>query len=336
MKAVLTKGNGDADVLYVDHSVPVPEIKAGEILVRVHAFGINRMDITQRQGNYPPPPGCSDILGVEFAGIIEKSSEESLKEGFKAGDKVFGLAGGGCYAEFVATSSRQTFHLPDEISFEQAAGIPEVWLTAYQVVKFVGKFREGMTILFHGGTSGVGLAVVQLAQLLGAKQIFATVGSDSKKDFLTSKVRLEGVNTLIIPINYKKENFAQVVKHHCPQGVDLVIDPIGKSHFNNNITAVGLDGRIVVMGALSGSVVDNVSIRDILVKRIHIVGTTLRTRSLEYKRHLRDEVERVVVRNAVKGKLNLFIEKVFQMSEIAKAHKLLESNTTMGKVIVTV
>lgn len=338
MKAVLVKQPGDSDQLYVSSNVAVPKIKDGQLLVRVSSFGINRMDIIQRKGNYPIPPTASEILGVEYAGVVDKVSYEALSQGFNVGDKVFGLASGGCYAEYVAVNVSETFHLAPDMSFEEAAGIPEVWMTAYQVLLLVGNFKKGNSVLFHGGASGVGLAVNQLAQLYGASMIFVTVGSDAKKEFISTQVHIDGEDgrVPVIPINYKTENFVEVVRKYSPRGIDVVIDPIGSPHFNDNIEIAAIDGFIVNMGVLGGSMVEQLSVKMILHKRLHIVGTTLRSRQPDYKQYLRDQVQSNVIPKIREHKLKLFTERIFNMKDIAQAHKLMESNSTMGKIIVDI
>lgn len=338
MRAIAIKdGKGPADALYIDENVETPKPAQGQILVKVNAFGLNRMDLNQRVGNYPPPPGASTILGVEFAGTVAELGPGTENAGFKLKDRVFGLIPGGAYAEYVVASPMTLMHTPDKMDDVTAAGIPEVWFTASQVLKFVGNIEKGESVLFHAGTSSVGIAAVQIAQLCGAKRVFATVGSDEKKEFIKNKLVLPGTNPDdIIPINYRTEDFVQATQKVDSNGVDLIIDPVGQSYFQRDLAAVAKDGKVVLMGFMSGPVVENANLAPILGKRITVRGTNLRARTLEYQKDIRDFVEGELLPKILSKELSHFTEKVFTFDQVADAHKLLESNKTMGKVIVTI
>lgn len=205
MRAVGVKdGKGPAANLFIEDSVQKPVAQESNVLVKVHAFGLNRMDIMQREGKYPVPPQAGPILGVEFSGIVESVGDQVSD--FKAGDKVFGLAYGGAYAEYIVNPSRMCIHMPEEISFEQAAGLPEVWFTAIQALYLVGGLQAntGERVLIHAGASGVGLAAIQLAKAAGCKHIFATASSEKKLDLC----RQAGATRAI---NYKKQKFNEVL-----------------------------------------------------------------------------------------------------------------------------
>jgi putative PIG3 family NAD(P)H quinone oxidoreductase len=328
MKSISIKNEtGPAENLYVDTTVPVPELKVDEALVHIKAFGLNRMDLMQREGHYPLPPGCSPILGVEFSGVIEKLHSQHGSN-FAVGDEVFGLVSGGAYAEYVAAPTKTLIHLPKGLSHIEAAGIPEVWFTATQVLKFVGGIKEGDSVLFHAGASSVGLAAIQIAQLLGARKVYATISSPEKKTLVES---LGAVG-----INYNNEDFVQEIKRMEPDGVDLIIDPVGPAYLQRDLDALARDGTIVEMGLLSGNVADKVDVRTIMVKRAKIVGTTLRSRTLDYQGELRDYIEQKLLPLIVGEDFKLFVEKVFPMEQIIDAHNLLASNKTMGKLIATI
>jgi putative PIG3 family NAD(P)H quinone oxidoreductase len=328
MKCISIKnGSGPAEDMYVDSSLAAPELQAGEALVRVKAFGLNRMDLLQRIGQYPLPPGCSPILGVEFSGVIEKIHAKDSSN-FTVGDKVFGLVSGGAYAEYVAAPTKTLLHLPKDLSYVEAAAIPEVWFTAAQVLKFVGGIKKGDSVLFHAGASSVGLAAIQIAQFMGARRVYATVGSPEKKTFIE---KLGAVG-----IDYKTEDFVQVIKRLEPNGIDLIIDPVGQSYFVRNLEAVARDGTIVLMGGMSGTVVEKLDLRLIMGKRAKVVGTTLRSRTLDYQGEIRDYIEQVLLPKILNKEFKLFVEKVFSMDGIVDAHNLMASNKTMGKLIVTV
>jgi len=333
MKAVgIKNGKGGIDALYIDDSAEKPTPSNGQVLVRVRAFGLNRMDLYQREGHYPVPPQAPKTLGVEFAGTVADANGSTE---FKVGERVYGLVPGGAYAEYVAASVNTLSHLPDELTFVQGAGIPEVWYTASQLIHFVGGLEKNGTVLFHAGSSGVGIAALQIAQVLGAKRIFATVGSDDKKDFLKTLV-LKGLpGDTIVPINYHSEDFAEVIKQHNTQ-VDLVADPVGQSYFKQNVEITATDGTIVLFGFMSGSVVDQVDFGPIQHKRISIVGTALRSRSPQYQQRIRDFINETFIPKFISKECKLLVDSEFDISEIAEAHKLLESNKTMGKIIVRI
>ncbi|CDH53247.1 quinone oxidoreductase [Lichtheimia corymbifera JMRC:FSU:9682] len=330
MRAVLVKQPGDAQQLYIGE-YPTPTPNDTQLLVKVKCFCLNRMDIVQRQGNYPPPPGASPILGVEVSGIVESVGKNVTK--FKPGDAVFGLMGGGGYAEYAVLDEALALHKPDAITFEQAAAIPETWFTAYQALFFVAGLEKGQDILIHAGASGVGIAAIQLAKNAGAKRIFITAGSDEKVAFCENLGATKG-------INYKKQDWAEeVAKETSNRGVDVIIDFVGKDYFEKNIATLAVDGRMVLLAFLSGPVIEKVNIGPMLRKRLRVEGSALRSRSLEYQSRLRDALAQHVIDEHFAKSSNdykLFIEKEFDWKDIIDAHLLMESNKTMGKIVVKV
>ncbi|CDS14466.1 hypothetical protein LRAMOSA06635 [Lichtheimia ramosa] len=330
MRAVLVKQPGDANQLYIGE-YPTPTPKDSQILVKVKCFCLNRMDIVQRQGFYPPPPGASPILGVEVSGIVESVGKNVTK--FKVGDAVFGLMGGGGYAEYAVLEEATALHKPDAITFEEAAAIPETWFTAYQALFFVAGLEKGQDVLIHAGASGVGIAAIQLAKNAGAKRIFITAGSDDKVAFCEKLGATKG-------INYKKQDWAEeIAKETSNRGVDVIVDFVGKDYFEKNIDTLAIDGRMVILAYLSGGVVEKVNIVPLLKKRLRIEGSALRSRSLEYQSRLRDELAKHVIDEHFAKSSNdykLFIEKEFDWKDIKDAHLLMESNKTMGKIVVKV
>ena len=297
--------------------------------MKIKAFGLNRMDLIQREGHYPLPPQAPLTLGVEFSGIIE-----SLGGGdhgaFKQGDAVFGLAYGGAYAEYIAVSTKMLLHKPDELSWEQAAGIPETWITATQALHFVGQFSKGQSVLWHAGASGVSIAGIQLSKKAGASAVFATAGSFEKTEFITKELGADAA------FNYKREDWAQeIIDRTEGKGVNMIIDFIGANYVQNNLKSIARDGHMVSLGMMSGSVLNGVDVGQIVYKRVRWEGSTLRSRDEIYQGKLRDKLEEYVPL-FVKGELKIFIDKVFKMEEIQEAHKLMEANTTTGKIICTV
>ncbi|KAG1049081.1 hypothetical protein G6F43_008571 [Rhizopus delemar] len=348
MRAVLVKQPGDSSQLTLgEYETPVP--KATEILVKVKCFALNRMDIVQREGKYPVPPGGSPILGVEVSGTVEAIGEKGMclhdklaafsnmsfyiVSQFKLGDEVFGLMPGGGYAEFAVIEESLAMHKPEKLSFEEAAAIPETWFTAYQALFFVGQLQKGEDVLIHAGASGVGIAAIQLAKDAGAKNVYVTVGSDEKVKFCESLGATKG-------INYKTQKWGdEIQKLTDKKGVHLIIDVIGKDYWEQNMQSVAVDGRMVILAFMSGPVVDGVNLGMILRKRITILGSNLRARTVEYQQRLRNEIYNNAVLNHFAkgdGKLKLFVDKVFKWDDIIEAHKYLESNQSMGKIVVQV
>ncbi|KAG0750296.1 hypothetical protein G6F16_001932 [Rhizopus arrhizus] len=330
MRAVLVKQPGDSSQLTLgEYETPVP--KATEILVKVKCFALNRMDIVQREGKYPVPPGGSPLLGVEVSGTVEAIGENVSQ--FKLGDEVFGLMPGGGYAEYAVIHESLAMHKPEKLSFEEAAAIPETWFTAYQALFFVGQLQKGEDVLIHAGASGVGIAAIQLAKDAGAKNVYVTVGSDEKVKFCESLGATKG-------INYKTQKWGdEIQKLTDKKGVDLIIDVIGKNYWEQNMESVAVDGRMVILAFMSGPVVDSVNLGTILRKRITILGSNLRARTVEYQQKLRNEIYNNAVLNHFAkgdGKLKLFVDKVFKWDDIIEAHKYLESNQSMGKIVVQV
>ncbi|KAI9321509.1 hypothetical protein BX666DRAFT_1902949 [Dichotomocladium elegans] len=289
------------------------------------------MDILQRQGTYPPPPGASEILGVEVSGIVESIGKNVTK--FKAGDAVFGLMGGGGYAEYAVMEEGLAMPKPANLSFEQAAAIPETWFTAYQALFFVGNLQTGEDVLIHAGASGVGIAAIQLAKNAGAKRIFITAGTDEKVAFCKSLGATHG-------INYKTQDWADIIaKETHGKGVNLIIDFIGKDYFEKNLATLSIDARMVILAFLSGPVLEKVNIGPILRKRLRIEGSALRSRPLDYQIRLRDALYKNVVEEHFAkstGGYKLFIEEEFDWADISAAHRKMESNATMGKLVVKV
>ncbi|GAA6015106.1 hypothetical protein JCM11491_001665 [Sporobolomyces phaffii] len=334
MKAILVKdGKSDsADGLYLgEYDKPTLQQGDGKVIVKVKAFGLNRMDIMQRQGKYPLPHGTTPILGVEFSGTIEDAGETD----YKAGDEVFGLAIGGAYAEYIATPASMLTKKPEHVSWVQAAAVPENWLTAFQALFTISELKAGQTALIHAGASGVGLAAIQLAKAYGAELVIATAGTDEKVKF----VEQHGAKG----INYKTQNFAdEVLKLTDNKGVDVLIDFIGASYWEKNLKSLGRDGRMVLLGLMGGAKTETpLDLSQILFKRLRIEGTTLRSRSLEYQgKLLQDFSKEALGKVFAKAKgdegLDLVIHKVFDWSEIQAAHTEMEQAKNIGKIICTI
>ena len=252
--------------------INIPDISKDEVLIKVKSAGVNRPDIIQRQGNYPAPPGHSKILGLEVSGIIEKVGNNVKK--FLVGDKVGALVNGGGYAEFCKANESLVFHIPKNITFNEAACIPECFFTAWSNIVMRGEIKKKQKILIHGGTSGVGIASIQIAKLFDS-YIITTVGNKEKVSFCKKL----GVDKTI---NYKESNFFEEIKNSKISSVDLVLDFIGGDYINKNINLLNNDGRLVNIGFQNGSKAE-INLMKIMLKRLTITGSTLRIRDNSFK-----------------------------------------------------
>ncbi|RFU27942.1 hypothetical protein B7463_g8396, partial [Scytalidium lignicola] len=323
-------GAGDADALFISSDLEKPKAANGQAVVKIKAFGLNRMDLIQREGHYAVPPEGGKILGVEFSGTIESLAEGS-KENFKVGDEVFGLAYGGAYAEYIAVNTHMLLHKPKYLSWEQAAGIPETWITAIQAMYLVGEFAPGKSILWHAGASSVSISGIQLSKVGGASEIYITAGSQEKIDFCVKQ--LGATNGF----NYKAQNWSEeILKATNNKGVDVIIDYIGADYFQQNLDAAARDGHVVSLALLGGKTLPaGVDISAFLRKRMRYEGSSLRSRDQIYQGKLRDRLEEYLPKFE-DGTFKVFIEKVFPWEKVVDAHKLMEKNTTKGKIICTI
>ncbi len=324
MKAVIVRQPGGVEQLSIGE-YPKPQPHSDELLVRVHATALNRADIMQREGRYPPPQGASPLLGLEMAGVVEAVGPNC--SGWKVGDRVCALLPGGGYAEYVTVPAKMAIPMPTTLSFSEAAAIPEVFLTAYQALFWIGKLRGGEKVLIHAGASGVGTAGIQMANMVGATPMI-TAGSAAKLDYclkLGAKVA----------INYKDGEFAGHILNETHQkGVDLIIDPIGAAYWEQNITCMAIDGRLVLLATMGGASVDEVSLRKILIKRLRIQGSTLRAREQAYKVALTQEFVARVLPALEEGRIKPVIDTVMSWEDVAEAHYRMENNENIGKIVL--
>ncbi len=330
MRAVdIKNGKGGIDAMFINDESPVPKPSGTQALVKVKAFGLNRMDLLQREGRYPLPPQAPKTLGVEFSGTIE-SFGSNPEHGFNIGDEVFGLAYGGAYAEYIAVSTHMLVHKPKELSWEEAAGIPETWITASQALYVVGSFKPGMKVLWHAGASSVSIAGIQLAKADGAKAVYVTASSQDKIDFCKSIGATEG-------FTYTEGDWAKKLLEYDSKGVDLIVDFVGASYFDQNLEAAARDAHIVNLGFLGGTKLpEGIDIGRFLFKRVRFEGSSLRSRDEDYQGKLRNMLVEHALPRFIDGRFKVFVEKIFKMDDIQEAHKLLESNKTKGKLICTV
>ncbi|KAK1924033.1 hypothetical protein DB88DRAFT_488907 [Papiliotrema laurentii] len=330
MRCILIKdGKGPAENLYLgEEETPLP--KQGEVQVKIKTFGLNRMDLLQREGQYPLPPQASKtIMGVEFAGVVTKLGEGASK--FKEGDEVFGLAFGGAYAEYIISPEQMLLHKPKSLGWAEAGGIPENWMTAYQALFLEGGLQKGQNVLIHAGASGVGVAAIQLALHVGqANKVFTTCGTDEKVEFLK---RLGGGDERLIPINYRTQQFEEEIKKH-EDGVDLIVDFIGKNYFTPNLNSLRRDGTLVFLAMMSGPKLPaDTNIIQILFKRLTLKGSTLRSRTTEYQADLLQRFEKHALGLITEGKMKVEIHEVFPWDKVIEAQKEMEANKNSGKIV---
>lgn len=314
-------GKGPAEALKPAR-VATPAPGPGEILIRVEAAGVNRPDLLQRQGMYPPPPGSPDTLGLEVAGEVAALGDGAGR--WTVGDKVCALLGGGGYAEYARVDARHALPIPAGLTMLEAAALPETVFTVYANVFEHGGLKAGETFLVHGATSGIGVMAIQMARAAGARVIATGRGADKAET-----ARTLGAD---IAVDTRTEDFAAVAK--AAGGVDVVLDMVAGDYFAKNLEALNTGGRIVHIAALGGGVVQ-LPIFAIMQKRAVITGSTLRPRSADEKARLTREVERVVWPWVEAGKVKQRIDAAFPLAEAARAHAHLEQGEHVGKVMLT-
>jgi putative PIG3 family NAD(P)H quinone oxidoreductase len=296
-----------------------------EVLVNVKATAINRADLAQARGNYPPPPGASEILGLEMAGVIQELGDEV--DGWRIGDRVCALLPGGGYAEKAAVPHKMLLRLPDEWSFAEGAAIPEVWYTAYVNLFMEGSLETGETVLIHAGGSGVGTAAIQLVKAIGAR-VFVTAGTAAK----LARCRELGAE---LAINYKETDFlTEVMAATKDRGVDLILDPVGGTYLARNVNALRPFGRLVNIGLLGGAQ-GKMNVAHLLRKRLRIIGSTLRTRPVSEKIEITRQFEQRFWPALLSGELQPIIDSVFAIEDAQAAHEYVLQNRNTGKVILS-
>ena len=324
MTAIGIREPGGPEVL-VPTSRPVPEPGAGEVLVKLAAAGVNRPDVLQRQGGYPPPPGASDIPGLEIAGSVV-----ALGAGvgdLAIGDQVTALVTGGGYAEYCTAPAPQCLPIPDGLSPIEAACLPETFFTVWTNVFDRGGLRAGEAFLVHGGSSGIGTTAIQMAKAFGAR-VFATAGS-AEKCRACEKLGAERA------IDYREEDFVQVVKEATgKKGVDVILDMVGGDYVQRNISALAPDGRLCYIAFLGGSKAE-VDFLPMMLKRITISGSTLRARSVDFKAAIAHSLRDQVWPRIAAGEIEPVVHATFPLNEAAEAHRLMESSAHIGKIALT-
>jgi NADPH:quinone reductase len=326
MNHIHMNGAGGPEVMTLGTG-PVPEPKPDEVLIRVMAAGVNRPDVAQRQGSYPPPPGASPILGLEVAGEVAAAGPEAGP--WKIGDRVCALTNGGGYAEFCAAPAPQCLPWPTGYDAVRAAALPETAFTVWANLFQAGRLAAGEKALIHGGTSGIGVTAIQLAKEFGAT-VYVTAGSEEK---CAAAVKLGAAAA----INYKAQDFAEEIRRlTAGRGVDVILDMVGGPYAQRNVRSLGMDGRLVLIAFLGGSKAENFDFTQVMVKRLTITGSTMRPRTTAQKGAIAAELRTKVWPVLDAGRCGPVIHGVFPLGRAAEAHRLMESSAHIGKIVMTV
>lgn len=325
MKAIEISRPGPPDVLQLCDK-PLPTLSPGEVMIKVHAAGVNRPDVLQRLGHYPVPPGASELPGLEVAGeIIDGDLNGS---GFKKGDMVCALVQGGGYAEYCAAPVRQCLPIPKGVSVEEAASLPETFFTVWSNVFDRAGLAGNDTLLVQGGTSGIGVTAIQMATALGHR-VFATAGTDEKCRACESLGAVRG-------INYRSEDFVEVVKAQTSgKGVDVILDMVAGAYVPREVDCLADDGRLSIIALLGGAKA-TIDVGQVLRRRLTITGSTLRPRSVEFKAAIAQRLHEHVWPLLDCGKIKPVLHSAFPLADAAQAHALMESGAHIGKIVLTV
>src|SRR4051812_7385302 len=323
MRAVLAEGSGGPEVLVV-RELPDPEPGPGEVVLQVAAAGLNRADLLQRQGYYPPPPGASDVLGMECSGTVAAVGPDV--DGWAVGDRACALLSAGAYATHVAVPAGQLLPVPDGVDLVEAAALPEVACTVWSNVFMVAHLQPGDAFLVHGGAGGIGTFAVQLAARLGAR-VFTTAGSAEKREFCRSL----GAE---VAIDYHEEDFVEVLREHTDGGgADVILDNMGASYLSRNVAALATEGRLVVIG-MQGGTKGELDLNALLRKRGAVIATTLRSRPAEEKAAICASVVEHVWPLVADGLVRPVVHGTVPLDDVRRAHELMESGSHTGKILL--
>ena len=326
MKAIQLHEFGGPEHLYLGEA-PVPEVGAGQVLIEVAATSVNRPDIIQRQGNYPPPPGDSEILGLEVAGTVSAIGEGVSQ--WKKGDRVFALVGGGGYAEYVIAHAGHVMRIPDNLGFEQATCICETYITAWLNAIVLANAADGDTFLLHGGGGGVNTAALQLCKAMFPASKVLVTASGGK----LARVRELGADVVI---DYREEKFASVVKSETDgKGADIILDHIGGAYLADNMKSLAVSGRLVVIGIMGGASAE-LNIALMMVKRQSIIGSVLRSRPVAEKSRIIADFNHTVMPLFADGTIAPLISDTLPLEQAAEAHRMMEAGSHFGKIVLTI
>jgi len=307
---------------------PKPALKPGEVLIEVEYAGVNRPDVLQRSGSYPPPPGASPILGLEVAGKIVEAATDAAP--WRIGDRVCALTPGGGYAEYCAAPAANCLPIPKGLSVKEAATLPENWFTVYDNVITRGRLKPGETILIHGGSGGIGLAAIQLAKVLRSATVYTTVGNAEKAEYC----RTMGAD---VAFNYREQDWAgELAKLTNKRGVDVVLDMVGGEYVMKNIRSLALEGRLVQIAFLKESRISDFDALPVMLKRLTFTGSTLRPRTVEQKAAIANALRADVWPLFESRQLKTVVYQTFPLAEARAAHELMESSAHIGKLVLEV
>ncbi|ABQ24396.1 NAD(P)H-quinone oxidoreductase [Geotalea uraniireducens] len=327
MKAVLLEGFGGVEVLKVGEAEK-PSPKENEVLVKVMATSVNRPDLVQREGKYPPPPGDSEILGLEVAGVIEQLG--SNVSGWRVGDRVLSLVGGGGYAEYAVAYADHLMPIPDTMSFEEAACVCESYITAFLNIFILGEFKDGQTAILHGGGGGVNTAGIQLCRALAPNSKLIVTASPEKME----RVKEVGADLVV---NFRETpDFSEIVKEYTnKKGVDLILDHIGAKYLAPNMNSLAYKGKLVVIGVTSG-IKAELNLALMMVKRQQIIGSVLRSRPVSEKGEIVAEFTKRALPKFADRTIVPIIEKVFPLDQVVDAHRMMEEDKHFGKIVLKI
>ncbi|WP_243372040.1 NAD(P)H-quinone oxidoreductase [Geotalea sp. SG265] len=327
MKAVLLEGFGGVEVLKVGE-VDKPAPKENEVLVKVMATTVNRPDLVQREGKYPPPPGDSEILGLEVAGVIEALGPNVT--GWKVGDRVMSLVGGGGYAEYAVAYANHLMPIPESMSFEEAACVCESYITAFLNIFILGEFKDGQTAILHGGGGGVNTAGIQLCRALAPSSKLIVTAAPEKME----RVKAVGADLLV---NFRETpDFSEIVKKYTnKKGVDLILDHIGAKYLAPNMNSLAYRGKLVIIGVTSG-IKAELNLALMMVKRQQIIGSVLRSRPVSEKGEIVAEFTRRALPKFADRTIVPIIEKVFTIDQVVDAHRMMEEDKHFGKIVLRI
>src|SRR3569833_1039883 len=321
MKAIEIATPGGPEQLRLTNR-PTPEPGDGEVLIRVAAAGVNRPDVVQRQGHYPPPPGASDLPGLEVAGTVTALGPNA--NGISVGEEVAALLSGGGYAEYATAAAPLCLPIPAGLSMVEAAALPETYFTVWTNLFERGGCKTGDNVLIHGGTSGIGTTAIQLAAAFGAR-VFATAGTHAKARFCESLGAVRG-------IDYRTEDFVEIVKNATDgKGADLILDMVAGTYVQRNVEAAAVDGRIVVIAVLGGARAE-IMMNKIMIKRLTLTGSTLRPRSIAQKAVVAEGLRKNVWPLLAARRVRPIIQATIPLAEAAEAHRLMETSNHIGKI----
>ena len=325
MKAITLRDFGGPEMMqYADIDTPTPG--AGQLLIRVHASPVNRPDVIQRQGNYPPPPGDSEVLGLEVAGIVESIGDGITR--FGPGDRVVALVGGGGYAEYAVALEGHSMALPESISFEQAACICETYITAYLNLFLLAELQGKQSVLIHGGGGGVATSAIQLCRALTPDTKILVTASTGKLE----RVREQGANHVI---DYREQVFADEVRQiTSKRGVDVILDHIGAKYLQDNMKSLALAGTLMLIGVMGG-IKAELNLATMMVKRQRIIGSVLRSRPVAEKAAIIAKFDAAVMPLIARGEITPLVDATFPLAEAAAAHTMMEQGGHFGKIVLT-